>query len=141
MPLFPRKRGPRYDAPLNCFVAFAPMTEYFPAGGTRARRRCLRLHSLLRQLNRFRAALVRDHRRSQQKLPCALGVGRGTAELVEVALARCRIARLEPLGYRPIWYKQWCADTTFAYLERRGDPLIIEFLEMPPDGPGTSSAP
>ena len=31
----------------------------------------------------------------------------------------------------------WCADTTFAYLERSGDPLIVEFLEMPPGGPGT----
>lgn len=48
------------------------------------------------------------------------------------------IAKLAPLGYRPIWYKKWCADTTFAYLERSGDPLIVEFLEMPPGGPGTS---
>ena len=47
------------------------------------------------------------------------------------------IRKLEPLGYRPIWYKQWCADTTFAYLERPGDSLIVEFLEMPPGGPGT----
>jgi methylmalonyl-CoA/ethylmalonyl-CoA epimerase len=47
------------------------------------------------------------------------------------------IAKLAPLGYQPIWYKQWCADTTFAYLERGGDPLIVEFLEMPPGGPGT----
>ena len=45
--------------------------------------------------------------------------------------------KLAPLGYRPIWYKRWCADTTFAYLERSGDPLIVEFLEMPPGGPGT----
>jgi hypothetical protein len=47
------------------------------------------------------------------------------------------IARIAPLGYAPIWYKRWCADTTFAYLERPGDPLIVEFLEMPPGGPGT----
>src|SRR5580704_2427300 len=47
------------------------------------------------------------------------------------------ITRLEPLGYQPIWYKRWCADTTFAYLERPGDPLIVEILEMPPGGPGT----
>ena len=47
------------------------------------------------------------------------------------------IARLAALGYEPIWYKRWCADTTFAYLERPGDPLIVEFLEMPPGGPGT----
>jgi len=25
----------------------------------------------------------------------------------------------------------------FAYLERDGDPTIVEFLEMPPGGPGT----
>lgn len=47
------------------------------------------------------------------------------------------IAKLAPLGYRPIWYKRWCADTTFAYLERSGDPLIVEFLQMPAGGPGT----
>ena len=47
------------------------------------------------------------------------------------------IRRIAPLGYAPIWYKRWCADTTFAYLERVGDPLIVEFLEMPPGGPGT----
>ena len=46
------------------------------------------------------------------------------------------IAQLAPLGYRPIWYKRWCADTTFAYLERSGDPLIVEFLEMPAGRPG-----
>ena len=29
-------------------------------------------------------------------------------------------------------------DTIFAYLEREGDPLLIEFLQMPEAGPGTS---
>jgi methylmalonyl-CoA/ethylmalonyl-CoA epimerase len=48
------------------------------------------------------------------------------------------IAKLAPLGYEPIWYKRWCADTTFAYLERAGDPLIVEFLQMPAGGPNTS---
>ena len=47
------------------------------------------------------------------------------------------IARLEEVGFRTIWYKRWCADTVFAYLERDGDPTIVEFLEMPPGGPGT----
>ena len=47
------------------------------------------------------------------------------------------IARLEAVGYRTIWYKRWCADTVFAYLERDDDPTIVEFLEMPPGGPGT----
>jgi catechol 2,3-dioxygenase-like lactoylglutathione lyase family enzyme len=45
------------------------------------------------------------------------------------------IAKVKPLGYHPIWYKKWSVDTKFAYLEREGDPLIIEFLEMPPGGP------
>jgi catechol 2,3-dioxygenase-like lactoylglutathione lyase family enzyme len=47
------------------------------------------------------------------------------------------IEKVAPLGYRPIWYKQFAADTVFAYLEREGDPLLIEFLQMPEAGPGT----
>jgi len=50
------------------------------------------------------------------------------------------IAKLAPHGYKPIWYKQFAADTVFAYLEREGDPLLVEFLEMPAGGPGTSEA-
>ena len=40
-------------------------------------------------------------------------------------------AKLADLGYKPIWYKQFSEDTVFAYLEREGDPLLIEFLQMP----------
>ena len=47
------------------------------------------------------------------------------------------IARLRELGYTPAWYKRWSADTTFAYLERAGDPTWIELLQMPPGGPGS----
>jgi hypothetical protein len=47
------------------------------------------------------------------------------------------IKKLNALGYETIWYKKYCADTIFAYLEKPGDPTIIEFLEMPPGGPGT----
>ena len=47
------------------------------------------------------------------------------------------IEKLAPHGYKPIWYKQFSPDTVFAYLEREGDPLLIEFLQMPPGGPGT----
>jgi hypothetical protein len=46
------------------------------------------------------------------------------------------IKKLEPIGYQTIWYKRWSADTTFAYMEREGDPLIVEFLQMPAGGPG-----
>ena len=41
------------------------------------------------------------------------------------------IAKLAPEGYRPIWYKRWSEDTVFAYLERDGDPLLVEILQMP----------
>ncbi|MFT5033288.1 MAG: methylmalonyl-CoA/ethylmalonyl-CoA epimerase [Bermanella sp.] len=41
------------------------------------------------------------------------------------------IAKLAPHGYCPIWYKRWSEDTVFAYLERDGDPLLIEMLQMP----------
>ena len=49
------------------------------------------------------------------------------------------IERVAAIGYRPIWYKQYSADTVFAYLEREGDPLLIELLQMPPGGPGTGA--
>ena len=48
------------------------------------------------------------------------------------------ISKLAPLGYQPIWYKRWSSDTTFAYLERDGDPTLIEVLQMPPGGPGSA---
>ena len=41
------------------------------------------------------------------------------------------IEKVAAVGYQPIWYKQYSADTVFAYLEREGDPLLIEFLQMP----------
>jgi methylmalonyl-CoA/ethylmalonyl-CoA epimerase len=41
------------------------------------------------------------------------------------------IEKCATIGYRPIWYKQYTEDTVFAYLEREGDPLLIEFLQMP----------
>ena len=41
------------------------------------------------------------------------------------------IEKLATVGYEPIWYKQFSADIVFAYLERKDDPLLIEFLQMP----------
>ncbi len=49
------------------------------------------------------------------------------------------VEKVAPLGYRPIWYKQMASGMVFAYLEREGDPLLIEFIQMPSDGPGTGS--
>ena len=33
------------------------------------------------------------------------------------------------LGYRPIWYKRFAEGLAAVYLEREGDPLVIEFFE------------
>ena len=41
------------------------------------------------------------------------------------------IEKAATIGYQPIWYKQFSEDIVFAYLEREGDPLLIEFLQMP----------
>lgn len=49
------------------------------------------------------------------------------------------IGKVRPLGFEVVWYKRYTADTTFAYLERQGDPTLIEFLQMPPGGPGTAA--
>ncbi len=41
------------------------------------------------------------------------------------------IEKIAEIGYQPIWYKQFSEDIVFAYVERKGDPLLIEFLQMP----------
>lgn len=41
------------------------------------------------------------------------------------------IGKLSPLGWTPIWYKRFSSEITFAYLEREGDPLLVELLQMP----------
>ncbi len=41
------------------------------------------------------------------------------------------IEKVAAVGYEPIWYKQFSAQIVFAYLERKDDPLLIEFLQMP----------
>ena len=40
------------------------------------------------------------------------------------------IEKMGSVGYQPIWYKKLTDDIVFAYLEREGDPLLIEFLQM-----------
>jgi methylmalonyl-CoA/ethylmalonyl-CoA epimerase len=41
------------------------------------------------------------------------------------------VKKMAPLGYEPIWYKAWpeLGNCKCAYLERPGDPLIVEFFE------------
>ena len=41
------------------------------------------------------------------------------------------IEKIAEIGYHPIWYKQFSEDIVFSYVERKGDPLLIEFLQMP----------
>lgn len=41
------------------------------------------------------------------------------------------IEKLKTVGFKPIWYKVWDADTVFTYMERDNDPVIVEFLQMP----------
>ena len=40
------------------------------------------------------------------------------------------IAAAKCYSYEVIWYKDWDETTKFAYLERPGDPLVVEFLQM-----------
>lgn len=41
------------------------------------------------------------------------------------------VRKAEAIGFDRIWYKALGDDIKFAYLEREGDPLLIEFLQMP----------
>jgi methylmalonyl-CoA/ethylmalonyl-CoA epimerase len=41
------------------------------------------------------------------------------------------VEKLSDVGYLPIWYKAFSPEITFAYLERKGDPLLLEILQMP----------
>ena len=42
-----------------------------------------------------------------------------------------KIEEAAEFGYECIWYKRMADQLAFAYLQRDGDPLIIEFLQMP----------
>jgi catechol 2,3-dioxygenase-like lactoylglutathione lyase family enzyme len=41
------------------------------------------------------------------------------------------VAKLEAAGYQNVWSDRLRPDVAYAYLERPGDPLIVEFLEFP----------
>ena len=41
------------------------------------------------------------------------------------------VALLAELGYASVWSKHLDETTAFSYLERDGDPLVIEILQMP----------
>lgn len=40
-----------------------------------------------------------------------------------------KVAEAEAIGYRSIWSKRYGQGLAVAYLEREGDPLVIEFFE------------
>ena len=39
------------------------------------------------------------------------------------------IEKAQQFGYQTVWYKQWSPEMTFAYMERPGDPTLIEFMQ------------
>lgn len=41
------------------------------------------------------------------------------------------IAKAQQIGYQPIWQKRFSDVMAFCYLERPGDPLLIEFIQQP----------
>lgn len=41
-----------------------------------------------------------------------------------------RMAMAREIGYEVIWYKRFSEDMAFCYMEKPGDPLMIEFLQM-----------
>ena len=40
------------------------------------------------------------------------------------------VEKVATVGYEPIWSKQFTEEIFFTYLERKDDPLLIEFLQM-----------
>ena len=40
-----------------------------------------------------------------------------------------KVAQAKACGYREIWYKRFGEGLAASYLEREGDPLILEFFE------------
>lgn len=44
------------------------------------------------------------------------------------------VERARPLGYEPIWYHRMTEEIAYAYLEREGDPLLVELMERPWSG-------
>lgn len=41
------------------------------------------------------------------------------------------VARAVPLGYEPIWYHAMTDEVKYVYLERPGDPLLVELTQRP----------
>ena len=44
------------------------------------------------------------------------------------------VERSQPLGYEPVWYHRMSEEIAYAYLERPGDPLLVELTERPWSG-------
>lgn len=44
-----------------------------------------------------------------------------------------KVAEAEAIGYRPVWRKRFGEGLAVAYLERDGDPLLLELFENHPD--------
>lgn len=51
------------------------------------------------------------------------------------------VAKLNASGYQTVWYDRLRPDIAYAYMERPGDPLLVEFLEYPASGDATEPLP
>jgi len=51
------------------------------------------------------------------------------------------VERARPLGFEPIWYHRMTDEIAYAYLERAGDPLLVELMERPWTGGNVRRAP
>jgi len=51
------------------------------------------------------------------------------------------VAKLNAAGYETVWFDRLRPDIAYAYMERPGDPLIVEFLEYPATGDATEPLP
>jgi hypothetical protein len=41
------------------------------------------------------------------------------------------VEKARPLGYDPIWYHAMSDEIKYTYLERPGDPLLVELTQRP----------
>lgn len=46
-----------------------------------------------------------------------------------VASVDAQVARAQAIGWEPIWHKRFAEGLAMAYMERAGDPLLIELFE------------
>jgi methylmalonyl-CoA/ethylmalonyl-CoA epimerase len=69
--------------------------------------------------------------------------GREGMHHVQFRVADCDewVKKANDAGYETVWYDRLRPDIAYAYMERPGDPLLVEFLEYPLSGDATEPLP